>query len=315
MVFSIIMPVYNGGKFIDAAINSVLQQTISDWELIIIDDGSQDNTPQILEKYCKSAQIHVIRQCNQGVSAARNRGMAGAKGDYFVFLDADDIWHNDHLAVMQELIAKYPSAGLYGTFTKTELANSCVITTCHFFKNREETVFLEDFFAEYHKDKSVKMFTVITTCISKEALHKAGGFPVGCAIGEDLELSLKIAAYFPVALSKKCTATYRKGNSTATKDKSFDPDWGFFDTVEQIYGDETIPASKRENLKKVMQWFSMRRYRHYLMDGERKKARKVYRETEKRLICKKDRIINFILFLLPSAIVRNIFMIRWRGKA
>lgn len=314
-MFSVIMPVYNGGKFIEAAIGSVLSQTISDWELIIVDDGSTDNTPEILKKYCGNEQIHVITQTNQGVSAARNCAMRNAGGSHFTFLDADDIWHNDHLAVMRELIEKYPSAGLYGTFTRTELQNGNEITECHFFKNRGESVFLEDFFEEYHKDKSAKMFTVITTCISKEAFEKTGGFPVGCKIGEDLELSLKIAAYFPVVLSKKATATYKKSNSTATRDKSFDADWCFFDTVGHIYLDEDIPASKRENLKKVMQWFSMRRFRHYIIDGKRKKAIEVYKETEKRWLSKKDCIINFVLLLLPSAAVHKIFALRWRGKA
>lgn len=314
-MFSIIMPVYNGGKYIDAAVESVLSQTIRDWELIIVDDGSQDDTPQKLEKYRGLEQVRIITQPNQGVSAARNRGMHEAKGQYLAFLDADDIWHEDHLAVMRELIEKYPCAGLYGTFTKTDLVNGKEIATCHFFENRGEDVLLEDFFAAYHEDKSVKMFTVITTCITKEAFLKTGGFPVGCTIGEDLELSLRIAAYFPVALSKKCTATYRKGNSTATKDKSFDADWGFFDTVEALYQDEEIPVSKRENLKKVMQWFLMRRCRHYLIDGKRKKAWTVYRQTQRRWVCKRDRLVNVVLLLLPAAVVRKIFVCRWKGKA
>lgn len=314
-MFSVIMPVYNGEKFIETAIESVIAQTLSDWELIIVDDGSKDGTQNMLEKYSKNGKIHIITQSNQGVSAARNHGMLAAKGDYFVFLDADDIWHKEHLAIMQELIVKYPSAGLYGTFTKAELQNGNEITTCNFFKKREETVFLEDFFEEYYKDTSAKMFTVITTCISREAYEKTGGFPVGCKIGEDLELSLKIAAYFPVVLSKKCTATYKKENSTATKDKSFDPDWGFFDTVEHIYDDDKIPLSKRENLKKVMQWFSMRRYRHYMMEGRRKQAIKVYRDTDKRWLSLKDRIINFVLLFLPATVIYKIFAWRWRGKA
>lgn len=314
-MFSVIMPVYNGEKFIHDAIKSVLSQTMTDWELIIVDDGSNDNTPVILKKFCNHEKIRIITQSNQGVSAARNLGIYKANGDYFTFLDADDVWCNNHLEVMQELICKYPSAGLYGTFTKTELQNGEEITECNFFKNRDESVFLEDFFEEYHKDKSAKMFTVITTCISREALRKTGGFPLGCPIGEDLELSLRVAAYFPVVLSKKCTAIYKKENSSATKDKSFDADWGFFDTVEQLYRDDEIPLSKRENLKKLMQWFSMRRYRHYLIDGDRKNAIKVYKETEKQWIGTNDRIINLILFFLPSSVIHKIFSLRWRGKA
>ena len=314
-LFSVIMPVYNGERFIENAIKSVLAQTVSDWELIIINDGSSDKTSDILEKYTDSDKIQIITQSNLGVAAARNNGIACAKGTHIAFLDADDTWYENHLEVMKDLILKYPDAGLYGTFTRVELVNGDTITECNYFKTHEDEVYLEDFFAEYHKDKSVKMFTVITTCISMYALKKTGGFPEGCAIGEDLELSLRAAAYFPVALSKKTTATYKKENSTATKDKSFDADWKFFDTVEDLYKDETIPLTKRENLRKVMGWFTMRRCRHYIIDKQKKKAWKSFFDIRKGSVSKKDLLINLVLLVLPVSLVRRIFMLRWRGKA
>lgn len=314
-MFSVIIPVYNGAKFIDDAISSVFNQTISDWELIIVDDGSLDDTLKVLGKYKDNNKIRVVSQSNQGVSVARNNGVSLAKGDYIAFLDADDLWHSDHLEVMSELIQKYPDAGLYGTFTRTELVNGCVITECNYFKHKTDAKYTDDFFEEYYKDKSAKMFTVITTCVSKEAFYKAGGFPVGCRIGEDLELSLVIAAYYPVVLSPRATATYKKENSTATKTKSFDPDWGFFDRVEDLYNDETIPFKKRENIKKVMDWFSMRRCRHYLIDGQRQRALLVHRSMNKKTISKKDLAINALLLMLPGAVVRKIFEVRWRKKA
>lgn len=314
-MFSVIIPVYNGEKYIDNAIESVLNQTVSDWELIIVNDGSSDNTASVLEKYREYKKICVITQENQGVSVARNNGVNRASGDYITFLDADDIWHYDHLEVMQTLSKEYPDAGLIGTFTKTELVNGDVIEECDFFKDKQDVVYTNDFFELYHKDKSSKMFTMITTCISKEAFYKAGGFPVGCKIGEDLELSLKIAAYYPVVLSKKATATYKKENSSATKNRSFDADWGFFDTVLNIYNDESIPLQKRENLKKVMNWFTLRRCRHYIIEGKRKKAIKAYFATDKRITDKKDLLINTVLLMLPSKVAGKIFEVRWRGKA
>lgn len=314
-MFSIIMPVYNGGKFIDEAIKSVFSQSFSDWELIIMDDGSKDNTQAVLEKYSQNEKIHIYTQKNQGVSVARNNAISKANGDYIVFLDADDIWFENHLAVMNELIGKYPDAGLYGTFTKCELVNGETIEECDFFKTHDETVYLEDFFLEYHKDKSAKMFTVITTCLSKEAVKKAGGFPVGCAIGEDLELSLRVAAYYPVVLTKRITAVYKKTNSTATKDISFDPDWRFFDTVRELYSDKEIPESKKENLKKVMQWFIMRRCRHYIIKGQKNKAWKSFFYIGKEKNLKKDKLINLVLLFLPVFVVRKIFKARWSGKA
>jgi hypothetical protein len=133
--------------------------------------------------------------------------------------------------------------------------------------------------------------------------------------GEDLELSLRVAAYFPVVLSKKITATYQKENSVATKDKSFDPDWKFFDTVEELYADSEIPLPKKENIKKVMGWFTMRRCRHYIIDGQKSKAWKAFKDTPKDSASLKDRMINLVLLMLPAALVRTIFAARWRGKA
>ena len=314
-MFSVIIPVYNGAKFIDNAIKSVFSQTNSDWELIVVNDGSKDNTEDVLKKYADNDKIRIINQENGGVSVARNTGYEVSKGEYIAFLDADDVWHNNHLEVMAELIQQYPTAGLYGTFTRTELVNGEIIEKAEYFGDREDAVFLEDFFEEYHKDKGAKMFTVITTCVSREAFVKSKGFPKGCKIGEDLELSLVISAYYPVVLSPIGTATYIKENSEATKTQSFDPDWGFFERVKTLYADKTIPQSKRENIRKVMEWFSMRRFRHYMIDGERKKACQVYKTIDKKEISKKDLIINALLMILPTAVIRKIFYSRWRGKA
>ena len=116
-------------------------------------------------------------------------------------------------------------------------------------------------------------------------------------------------------LSKKATATYKKEYSTATKDISFDPDWGFFEGVKKIYDDNSITEAKRENIRKVMEWFSMRRFRHYLIDGRKKQAKEVYRTINKSHLSKKDRIINAGLMVMPVWLVKKIFIMRWRGQA
>ena len=145
-MFSVIIPVYNGAKFIDNAIKSVFSQTNSDWELIVVNDGSKDNTEDVLKKYADNDKIRIINQENGGVSVARNTGYEVSKGEYIAFLDADDVWHNNHLEVMAELIQQYPTAGLYGTFTRTELVNGEIIEKAEYFGDREDAVFLEDFF-------------------------------------------------------------------------------------------------------------------------------------------------------------------------
>ena len=98
MKISVIMAVYNGEKYLKEAVCSVLRQPYKNIEIIIVDDGSIDNTFSILkEMKKKDERIHIIHQKNSGVSAARNRGMDLARGEYIVFLDADDIWVKDFL--------------------------------------------------------------------------------------------------------------------------------------------------------------------------------------------------------------------------
>ena len=165
-MFSVIMPVYNGEKFIDEAIESVFMQSENDWELIIVNDGSTDSTGEVLGKYDKNEKIRIINQPNSGVSVARNNGMENAKGDYIAFLDADDIWHDNHLETMKKLIEKYPDAGLYGTFSGAELINGDVIDKCEFFSEKDsDELFLEDFFDAYNKDKSAKKGFHIFICL------------------------------------------------------------------------------------------------------------------------------------------------------
>lgn len=106
---SIIMPAYNTEKYISAAIDSVINQTFPDWELIIVDDGSTDNTGKIIDEYIeKDVRIKVFHQSNQGVSSARNNAMERSTGDYMTFLDSDDVYHPERLKIMLDVLLSDP---------------------------------------------------------------------------------------------------------------------------------------------------------------------------------------------------------------
>lgn len=95
---SIIMPLYNGEKFLKITLESVLKQTYKNWELLITNDGSKDNSPKIVEEYIKNnKRIKLFNQINKGSAAARNNSLKEAKGKYIVFLDSDDIWEDNFL--------------------------------------------------------------------------------------------------------------------------------------------------------------------------------------------------------------------------
>jgi glycosyltransferase involved in cell wall biosynthesis len=105
---SVIIPTYNRGWIVKEAIDSVLEQDFSDYELIVVDDGSDDNTPAILKAYGK--KITVLRQPNKGVSAARNYGIAAASGRLIAFLDSDDLWLPHKLSTQVKFFKDHPDA-------------------------------------------------------------------------------------------------------------------------------------------------------------------------------------------------------------
>lgn len=314
-MISVIIPVYNGERFILQAVDCVRKQTYADWELIIVDDGSTDGTAQLLDTLTDDRRIHVIHQPNGGVSAARNTGIDAAKGTHVALLDADDLWHKSHLEVLADLIERYPQAGLLATYAEVQLVTGERKRECAFFEGKPEVLYTMDFFEEYARDKRAKMYNACSTCFLKEAVQQAGGFRKGCRIGEDLGLSLWVSAYYPVVLTSKVTAVYMKVNSVATKDVSFDPDWYFFEDVQKILADETIPAEKRQNIRSVMDWFEMRRSRHYMIEGRRKEARAAYRRISNNKELGKDRWITAALLWMPQSLVRRIFSFRWRSQS
>lgn len=119
-MFSVIIPLYNKAKYIQRAIESVLNQTYQNFEIIVVNDGSTDNSLEIVSSIAKEdKRVKVISQGNQGVSAARNRAIANASNDYIAFLDADDLYHPRFLEVIFNLIQKYNSIEIISAFITT----------------------------------------------------------------------------------------------------------------------------------------------------------------------------------------------------
>jgi glycosyltransferase involved in cell wall biosynthesis len=118
---SVVIPAYNCAATIRATLDSVLEQTVSPYEILVMDDGSTDATPSILESY--KPRITVFRQLNGGPSQARNVLIDRCRGDLIAFLDSDDLWHPRYLEVQQSLFEKYPEAA--ATFTEHVVFDGC----------------------------------------------------------------------------------------------------------------------------------------------------------------------------------------------
>ena len=117
MRFSVVIPVYNKADTILETIQSVLMQSCEDREIVVVDDGSQDDLDRALQPVCE--QIRIIRQKNAGVAAARNRGIQESQGEYICFLDADDLWMPEHLETLNNTIDANPGTKFVSTMYRT----------------------------------------------------------------------------------------------------------------------------------------------------------------------------------------------------
>lgn len=188
---SIVIPIYNKERYIRNTINNILQQTYQNFEIIIINDGSTDNSLPIVQSFIDK-RIHIFSQLNSGVSDARNLGIKRAQYSYIAFCDADDEWMPDHLMHITQLIQNYPDAGLLST-GRVCYQNEKEIDKIYF-SNISQSMFIV-------KDICSCMEKVITSsiCIKKEAIQKVGGFKSQIKNGEDLDLWIRIASSYKVA--------------------------------------------------------------------------------------------------------------------
>lgn len=204
--FSVIVPLYNKAPFVKKALESIISQTFTDWECIIVDDGSTDNSAAVCEEFSNSLTLslsnpfRLIKQANAGVAAARNNGVAKSKGEYVCFLDADDWWEPTWLEEMDKLITGYSDAGIYCTNYvyykpgKTHVA----LNFDRGYMNYPE--------AYMHSD-AMPVWTG-AACMSRKVFEEMGGFPEGIKLGEDFLLWAKIALHYKVAFCEKPLAYY-----------------------------------------------------------------------------------------------------------
>lgn len=112
MLFTVVIPLYNKAPFVALTLDCLFDQKHTDFEALVIDDGSKDGGAELIESRYADPRLRIVRQANAGVSAARNRGIAEATGQWVAFLDADDCWHPDYLACLKKLIEAHPDVDM-----------------------------------------------------------------------------------------------------------------------------------------------------------------------------------------------------------
>ena len=225
-MISVIIPLYNKEKSICATLQSVCEQTYTDWECIVVDDGSTDDSLNVVQEYVRRVKsqesrvesdahtpytlrptqhIRVYHQPNGGVCAARNAGIKAAKGEYIALLDADDQWDKEYLTEQIRMIADFPKAAMWG-INFAELSEGKLIRKLETGLPDGYRGYVEHYFAM--PGRISDLYCSSSVVIRKEVFDKVGYFDERIRYSEDIDMWYRIIANNPVAFYDRYMVWY-----------------------------------------------------------------------------------------------------------
>jgi glycosyltransferase involved in cell wall biosynthesis len=266
---SIVMPLYNKEKDVVRALHSVLMQTVHDFELLVVNDGSTDKGPEIV-RAIEDNRIRVLDQPNSGVSAARNRGIEEAKSDLITFLDADDEWDKDFLETIMNLRNKFSMCEVFATsywFSNPEGHRRKAVI-----RNLPEGPWegtLTGYFAVAAKSDPPLWTSAVG--VTKRAITSVGGFPIGIHSGEDLLTWAKLAANYDIAYANRPCAVHWNPQTVSDRPGRVpqNPD---IVGVELVHLMKDTPTPRTEGIKAYIGLWHQMRAVIYVQLGDRKNA-------------------------------------------
>lgn len=256
---SVIIPSFNAANYITHAIDSVLAQTYRHFEIIIIDDGSTDNTHELLTKYVREGKLSYFYQKNAGLSAARNAGIDKATGSYIALLDADDLWDSAKLYRQISLIHSSEDIGM--VFTDFNTFNDGMLLT----RGKNAVKFKDNSVITFNELFSSHNFIYPSTVlIRKVVFDRCGLFDTALRAVEDYDMWLRIAQTFQVVGINQPLTHIRVHASNMSRD------------VQRMLTNELIVIGKHEHSVKRHR-FLRRKAKTYILNADRSLTQPDYR--------------------------------------
>lgn len=290
--FSVIIPLYNKEKYIEATLNSVLNQLFKDFEVIIVNDGSTDDSLRIVSQF-KDSRITILEQKNLGASHARNKAIANAKGKFIAPLDADDLWYTNHLSELKKLIDSFPNAGVFCNNYEVKL-NKHLIRKANFnFEYNDAYLIIPDFF-------DANIYNYIATSSSsaflKASFIKLGTYDTSLRTAQDLDIWIKFALKYDVAFNPCVTMTYNHFDASSLSNSKYNTDR--YNFITNFKEDESKNASLKKYLDVNRYALSLR----CIASGEKELCKKLKSEIDyKNLNLKQKFLLNSPKFVLNLA--------------
>ena len=277
--FSVVISVFNKEKYIADTLKSVLAQTFTDFEVVILNDGSTDNSEAEILKF-KDPRIRYFSKENSGASAARNFTIQQAKAKHIALMDADDYWYPFYLEEQNQLLNEFPNESVFATATEIK-RNGKTFKNSYSIKTIEKETVLIDYFEASQLDS---VLLSISTVLKKEVFENVGWYDPKIKSGEDTDLYVRIGLKYKVVFSPKVCATYvvRK-NSLFQSVKKFEEKANF----------EAYEAFEKDNpaLKKFL---DLNRYSLCIlakMEGNKEAFKKNFQKINQENLSKKQQFL------------------------
>jgi glycosyltransferase involved in cell wall biosynthesis len=239
---SVVIPVYNRASMVLEAVESVLAQTFKDFELIVVDDGSTDDTASLLVRFGSS--LRLFRQEHLGVSAARNRGIAEARGQLIAFLDSDDLWLPEKLAVQASFLRTFPRAALCHT-EEIWLRRGRRVNP-----RRRHAKASGRAFVNLLRESLISPSSVV---IRRSVLDEAGGFDESLPACEDYALWLKISRAHEVHLIDRALVVKRGGHPDQLSRTIWGLDRFRVKVLKELASDTALPQEDALEVRRVLE--------------------------------------------------------------
>lgn len=208
-MFSVVIPLYNKAAYIEFTLNSVLEQVQAPLEIIVVDDGSTDRGPRIVQNFAtQNVCIRLVKQSNAGVAAARNKGVAEARGEWVAFLDADDWWHPDYLSMQHRAVQVHPDVDVVAAMLR-RIPDAPDWSPLPWPPQDPQppVVLIDDL--PHRWMQGIPFFTSSVAVRRTRLLAMQPCFAVGESHGEDLDLWFRLAEHSAIAHTQAALVAYR----------------------------------------------------------------------------------------------------------
>ncbi len=284
---SVVIPLYNKENFIKDTVVSVFNQTYSDFELLVIDDCSTDNSYKIVSQFVDPRVSIISHKTNKGLSASRNTGIKNSTSNYIAFLDADDLWKPHFLEEIVHLIKTFPEASLFATNYEEIIDKKVILAANNGAEKLKKHLIILDYFKNSLQQP---LYCPSSLCVKNKVFDKIGLFNETITFGEDVDFNIRANLNFKLAYSNCKLIQYRTiSENQITQSNLSSKTLTDFDYYEKEYPSDI-------SLKKFLDFQRYTKAKMYKMEGNSAK----YHQLRKGISLSNLNWKQVILLYLPT---------------